>query len=197
MILNPDSSLVANEATFASAKPASSFLSKYSIAVPDAISSLAYSHRTIPLDPTYQPGCYDVVCGRGKGSYNRPGNKRFRAIVATFASAYQQARTKVDKSAVLSGIVDKVRSYNNPDTGLPTQFVKYTKGTGWVQIGDDLAREKVGHAMREAVTTQAARTATCGSPSTHVTKQIRLAQGETLGAEDESFEDGPDSTFRK
>ena len=55
---------------------------------------------------------------------------------------------------VLNDIIDKVRSYINPDTGSAAQFVKYTKSSGWVLIGDEHAREKVGHAIREAIAAQ-------------------------------------------
>ena len=132
----------------------SGFLSKYNFELPLAIVALTDSKRVVPLDHSYQPGTYDVVCGRGKGSYNRPGNKRFRSLVATFIPNYMKARSKMDKSIVLNEIIDKVRSFTNPDTGSVAQFVKYTKNSGWVVIGDELAREKVGHAIREAIAAQ-------------------------------------------
>lgn len=130
------------------------FLSKYSFELPLAITALTDTKRMVPLDQSYQPGTYDVVCGRGKGSYNRPGNKRFRSLVATYIPKYLKARSKMDKSMVLNDIIDKVRSFTNPDTGAPAQFVKYTKSSGWVLIGDEHAREKVGHAIREAIAAQ-------------------------------------------
>ena len=130
------------------------FLSKYSFELPLAITALTDTKRMVPLDQSYQPGTYDVVCGRGKGSYNRPGNKRFRSLVATYIPQYMRARSKIDKSMVLNDIIDKVRSFINPDTGSAAQFVKYTKNSGWVLIGDEHAREKVGHAIREAIAAQ-------------------------------------------
>lgn len=130
------------------------FLSKYSFELPLAITALTDTKCMVPLDQSYQPGTYDVVCGRGKGSYNRPGNKRFRSLVATYIPQYIKARSKIDKSMVLNDIIDKVRSYINPDTGSAAQFVKYTKSSGWVLIGDEHAREKVGHAIREAIAAQ-------------------------------------------
>jgi hypothetical protein len=119
--------------------------------VPSAVTSYTHIKAQIPLDSFYEPGCYDVVCGRGKGSYNRPGNKHFRALVATFVSDYVNAKTRLDKSAVLGCIVDSVHSLCDPDTGSPARFVKYSKLKGWVEIGKDAAHEKAGHAMREAV----------------------------------------------
>jgi hypothetical protein len=129
----------------------SDFLSKFSLAIPSAIMSLANINADTPLEASYQPGYYDVACGRGKGAYNRPGNKRFRVLVATYLSDYLDAKTRLDKSAVLSRIVDRVQSLRDPDTGKPARFIKYSKLTGWVEIGKDSAHEKVGHAMREAV----------------------------------------------
>lgn len=141
----------------------SGFLSKYFVELPLAITALTESNHEIPLEQSYQPGMYDIVCGRGKGSYNRPGNKRFRSLVATYIPHYMKARSKVDKSMVLNSIIEKVRSYTNPDTGTPAQFVKYTKSTGWVLIGDEHAREKVGHAIREAVAAQESNNSDRGS----------------------------------
>jgi hypothetical protein len=85
---------------------------------------------------------------------NRPGNKLFRSLVATFIPQYISARTKMDKSMVLNAIIDQVNLYTNPDTGLAAQFVKYTKAAEWVMIADEHAREKVGHAIREAIAAQ-------------------------------------------
>ena len=127
-------------------------LSKYTIAVPSAIESLNSSSNDTPLGAAFEPGACDVVCGRGKGSYNRPGNRQFRGLVAAHIPRYAAARSKADKSSILNSIIDEVRSLCNPGTGRPAQFVKYSKRDGgWMAIGDDQAREKVGHAMREAI----------------------------------------------
>lgn len=163
------------------------FLAKYSIALPSAITALALTNAVIPLDSSYQPGYYDVVCGRGKGSYNRPGNKRFRALVATYIPDYQIARSKFDKSCLLSSIIDKVRSFTNPDTGMPAEFVKFSKGDGWIQIGDELAREKVGHVIREAVLTKEANS----NPFTETSSYV----ANSINSEYSTHEFKDDSTF--
>jgi len=131
-------------------------LDKYALVLPNAIASLNSTATTSKLDPTFQPGAYDVVCGRGKGSYNRPGNQHFRQLVASYVPQYTAATSKVDKSVILNAIIDRVQSLTNPETGRRAQFVKpATAGSAakgqWVAISDDLAREKVGHAMREAL----------------------------------------------
>jgi hypothetical protein len=77
--------------------------------------------------------------------------QKFSLAVPTAITDYHKAKIKLDKTVVLGAIVDKVQSLRDPKTGKPARFVKYSKQTGWVQIGKDSAREKVGHAMREAV----------------------------------------------
>jgi hypothetical protein len=127
--------------------PNISFLSKYQVHLPEAISAMAsLAAGPVGLPDAFTVGPDDVVCGRGKGSYNRPGNKQFRALVHANVEEYQLARSKLDKSMIFSKIVDKVR-----ESG---RFVKQRKDKTWYEIGDEQAREKVGHALREALHTQ-------------------------------------------
>ena len=131
--------------------PNNSFLSKYQVDLPNVITAMAKS-QPLGLPEKYEVGPNDVVCGRGKGSYNRPGNKKFRAMVEEHVEEYVQARTKLDKSMVLSAIVEKVREQWNG------RFIKQKKGV-WEEIGDEQAREKVGHAIREAIAAGEKKTA--------------------------------------
>lgn len=124
--------------------PDTSFLSKYQVQLPKAITAMGSKHSNVNLTENYQVGPNDVVCGRGKGSYMREGNKKFRSLVRDHVEEYVRAKTKLDKSMVLSSIVDKVREQFNG------RFIKKQKGC-WYEIGDELAREKVGHAIREAI----------------------------------------------
>jgi hypothetical protein len=98
------------------------FLTKFTVTVPPAITALTTLDVETRLDAIYQPGLYDVVCGRGKGSYNRPGNVHFRALVASYITMYQAARTKLDKSTVLGCIVERVHSLTDPRTGQRARF---------------------------------------------------------------------------
>ena len=125
--------------------PDNSFLSKYQVDLPTAFSAIAAPHVPVGLPSNYEIGPNDVVCGRGKGSYNRPGNKKFRALVQEHVREYMKAKTKLDKSMVLSSIVERVRDQNGG------RFVKRRRNGEWYEIGDDQAREKVGHAIREAI----------------------------------------------
>lgn len=103
------------------------------------------SHMT-PLPAGFTPSDDDVICGRGKKCYTHIGNERFRLRVMTFLQDYSQARSKVDKSAVLSKVVEEVR-LNSPSGG----FVKQDSRGIWHEVGDFLAREKTSQAFRDAL----------------------------------------------
>ena len=106
--------------------------------------------KNSPLSDEFQPGDHDVICGRGKQSYNTTGNRRFRLMITVHMRRYLQAYTKLDKSLVVISIVDVVRSNGGG-------FVKRCPKTKkWLEIGDQLAREKVGHALRDAISAREA-----------------------------------------
>ena len=90
-----------------------------------------------PLPESYEPGPDDVICGRGKKCYNHVGNERFR---------HSRAKSKLDKSAVLSKVVYEVRQHS-PEGG----FVKQDSNGVWFEVGDFLAREKTSQAFRDAL----------------------------------------------
>lgn len=84
------------------------------------------------------PGPNDVICARGKNALNHPGNRRFREMIRSNVENYKQARTKLEKSLIVSSIVDTIRQ-SSPDGG----FVKREDGL-WFEVGDHIAREKCG-----------------------------------------------------
>jgi len=144
----PDSSEEAEQLDSAVSGESNVLLSKYSIQLPSVITSMAARDENVVLGRDYEPSDYDVVCGRGKGSYNRPGNLRFRQIVRDNIPTYHQARTKYEKSTVLNNIIDYVRSSDNGSA----RFIKFdTKTREWYELSDDQAREKVGHTIRESI----------------------------------------------
>ena len=99
-----------------------------------------------PLPDDFEPGPDDVICGRGKKCYNHIGNERFRRRVLTFLEEYSRAKSKLDKSGVLSKVVYEVRQ-NSPKGG----FVKQDANGVWFEVGDFLAREKTSQAFRDAL----------------------------------------------
>lgn len=99
------------------------------------------------LSGSFVPGDYDVICGKGKGCFNHQGNKNFRKIVGLFLESYSEASSKLEKSAIVSAIIQTVRSQSGEGG-----FVKKDSSTGlWVEVGDHLAREKVGQTIRDAL----------------------------------------------
>jgi len=101
------------------------------------------------LSPNFEPGPFDVICGRGNISRNHTGNKKFRKMIARFLPPYAAAVTKSEKSSVVSHIVDAIRDKTKNDGG----FVK-KKEEKWYEVGDRLAREKVGQGFRESLHTK-------------------------------------------
>jgi len=115
--------------------------------VASSASSTSSTNGCILLPSNYAPSNYDVLCGRGKGCAAFVGNRRFRVTIAMNKDRYIQAPTKLDKSLVVDEIVKLVASAS-PDGG----FIKKDAATGlWCRISRQQARDKVAHAMRDAV----------------------------------------------
>ena len=110
--------------------------------------------RTLP--PDFSPSNYDVIClGRGKSAASHPGNRRFQITIQLYLDRYASCRSKIEKSLIVSEIVDTVRE--NSQMG---GFVKRDRKTGaWFEVGDSVAREKVGQALRDSLSTSRSRTA--------------------------------------
>jgi hypothetical protein len=66
------------------------------------------------------------------------GNRRFRLTIDINLAKYREADTKFAISIIVWDVVDSIRS-SSPDGG----FVKFSNGR-WYEVGDHLAREKVG-----------------------------------------------------
>ena len=129
-------------------QPSLLFLSNCHATMPTTFEVFSHQQESsspcIEFRPNYE---YDVVCGRGKGSYNRPGNKRFREIAMKYVPEYTAAKCRQGKTAVLNEIISVVKEQNNGTA----RFIKYDKSKGWFEITNEVAREKVGHAVREAL----------------------------------------------
>lgn len=104
------------------------------------------SSNMTPLPANFEPGPDDVICGRGKKCYNHVGNERFRLRVLTYLEEYSATKSKLEKSGVLSKVVDAVRQ-QSPDGG----FVKQDEKGNWHEVGDFLAREKTSQSFRDAL----------------------------------------------
>lgn len=96
-----------------------------------------------PLGSNFRPGQYDVICERGKDSYNH--NRHFREIIREHLELYSQCQTKVDKSVLVLALVDVIRERSQGGG-----FIKFChKRSCYIEIGDRGARQKVAHALRK------------------------------------------------
>lgn len=101
--------------------------------------------RWLPLD--FRPSEGSVICGKGKESYHHSGNQRFRQLCEQSLDQYANAKSKLEKTLILGSIVDAVQAVA-PVGG----FVKQDPSTKcWFEVGDDVAREKIGQQMRESL----------------------------------------------
>lgn len=96
------------------------------------------SEEAADLPEGFQPGPPDVICARGKKAFLHSGNLHFRATIESQMDRYSSTGTKLEKSLIVSHIVDEIRQAS-PGGG----FVKQEKGR-WLEVGDHAAREKVG-----------------------------------------------------
>lgn len=96
-----------------------------------------------PLKGIVTPHPNDVLCGRGGGSNNHPGNESFRELVNEVKVPYVNC-PKREKPIIARRIVEAVRNQTPPGRFLS----KDTKGL-WNDIGDGKGREKTSQALRE------------------------------------------------
>mmetsp|Transcript_14540 Transcript_14540/g.35162 ORF Transcript_14540/g.35162 Transcript_14540/m.35162 type:complete len:199 (-) Transcript_14540:60-656(-) len=100
------------------------------------------------LCSNFRPGDWDVICARGKEAKNHTGNQRFRQKIGESTQEYASATSRLYKSLVVTSVVNWVRDAS-PNGG----FVKEIDGM-WYEVGDHLAREKVGQSLREQLHSQ-------------------------------------------
>jgi hypothetical protein len=85
------------------------------------------------------PSNNDVLLGKGKPIQEYRGNQKLSLLVDTFVEEYDK-KSKLEKTAMAAEIVQKVKEYNG-------RFL--TKDSGiWIEVSDDLARDKVSHMFR-------------------------------------------------
>lgn len=100
-----------------------------------SIPSFAPSNNSL-VPCCYEPGPYDVICGRGKETYFHSGNQFFRKLVEKRVAAYSATASKAQRSGIVSDIIDNFR------------FIKKESDGAWVEVSDVIAREKTGQVLR-------------------------------------------------
>lgn len=107
----------------------------------------AAGHNMRMLPENYEPCDDDVLCGRGRKCFDHPGNVKFRSLVISMLPAYNKAVAKLEKSYILSDVVEQVRK--NSGVG---GFIRKDPDSGrWYEVGDFLAREKTSQAFRDVL----------------------------------------------
>jgi len=113
----------------------------------------AASITTEPL--VSEPNTCDVIFGRGKGTQNHPGNTRLREFIDANLEAYEGAKL-LEKTLIAERVVQQVKS-------LSGRFLKQA-GSGWAEVKDESAREKISHAFRDRRRKLKQREQEVGSP---------------------------------
>jgi len=91
------------------------------------------------------PRTYDVLCGKDKTYNKHAGNRVFRETIVAHQDAYAASQTKQNKMQITKNIVSSMQDQYG------TRFVKLSAETGqWEEISNQVARDKVSHALRFA-----------------------------------------------
>jgi hypothetical protein len=102
----------------------------------------------IRLPSGFLPETNSVICGRGKACTTAAGNRRLSVIVEHHLNAYSDAKTKVEKSSIVSKIMEATKQGK-----IRGCFVRYEEGAWW-EVDESVAREKVGSLLRDSLHTQ-------------------------------------------
>ena len=107
-----------------------------------------------PRNDRLVPGAKDVLCGRGHGSNQHPGNKKYRALIQDRKLVYKSL-ANYEKQTVSIAIVAAIRAEGGRFLQLRQEDDKDKTAAGtttWCEIGDKKAREKTSQALREKTT---------------------------------------------
>jgi hypothetical protein len=116
------------------------------------------------LPVNFVPGPKHIVCQRGKNYWDHEGNKMFRAIIAAAAPKYAKTTSKLDKSLMVSEIIQSIRLATTSTTKTNTTdadeeehqqyscFIKLDNSIGrWVECDDLSVREKISQSLRDGL----------------------------------------------
>ena len=105
-----------------------------------------YNTNNTPLTP----GCYDVICARGKMAKNHSGNRFYQRLITDAIPVYNTATSKADKSKIVDTILQVIASNNGA-------FVKQQAAASdgvYYQVSTSFAREKIGQNLRDKLSTK-------------------------------------------
>eukprot|EP00814_Leptocylindrus_danicus_P010074 CAMPEP_0116026868 /NCGR_PEP_ID=MMETSP0321-20121206/14202_1 /TAXON_ID=163516 /ORGANISM="Leptocylindrus danicus var. danicus, Strain B650" /LENGTH=691 /DNA_ID=CAMNT_0003499939 /DNA_START=164 /DNA_END=2239 /DNA_ORIENTATION=- len=100
---------------------------------------------------------YDVLCGRGAGTSNRPGNINYRNLIQRYSVAYRAASSTVDKNRIATGIVEEIQQRGRFMKKVSSRTAAAAEADYDVvftltfkEIEDKVAVEKTCQALRDA-----------------------------------------------
>eukprot|EP00980_Cylindrotheca_fusiformis_P002644 scaffold620_cov103-Cylindrotheca_fusiformis.AAC.4 len=113
-------------------------------AVVDRFTDFVAIHRCHDM-----PGEWDVICHYGKNTQDHIGNKRFKVCIETHLKTYAGAESRTARSTIINDIIVEIRERSKQ-----AGFVRYDAGRNlWYEVGDKIARDKVGQALRDLLRT--------------------------------------------
>ena len=119
------------------------------------------------------PNAMDVLFGRGRLIQEHPGNIRYRHLIETNRDEYEKA-SKLRKTELAKTIVSIIK-YGNEENKATKSFEggRFLKldGAGWVEVDDQVARDKIGHSFRNRRASTNSNNATAASSLKTVTKK--------------------------
>ena len=96
-----------------------------------------------------QPTQNDILCGRGRPFQCHYGNLEFHKLVGEHRDMYSRAR-RARKPEIAQELVQMIKSGKR---GPPGRFLKRNNlAQGWMEVSDEVAQEKVSHALRDKPT---------------------------------------------
>ena len=114
-----------------------------------------------------KPAQFDILCGKDKTYNKHAGNQVFRAMIETWVKAYQQATTKQEKMRITKQIVHSLQvqfesRFLKPAVTAAAAAASDASRLGgggggveqWTEISNQVARDKVSHALRFAAKQQ-------------------------------------------
>jgi hypothetical protein len=84
----------------------------------------------------------DILLGRGRPYQENPGNIRMANLIDEYRIEYQ-SKSKLQKTAMSNKVLKMIKDSDG-------RFLKKSSESGyhWVEVGDEVARDKVSHSFR-------------------------------------------------
>lgn len=114
---------------------------------PAVVAAASKTHQTkeqtrLPAD--FEPTPYSVIVGKGRIPNSSVGNQRLRVLATASLPKYLEASSRKEKTEVISQLIMTVREASPIGS-----FVKKEKDGTWWEVGDQVAREKIGYIIRD------------------------------------------------